>query len=171
VQHPFRIISWLALSLSLAAACSRAEPTSSDGEPASVTARGDDTAIPKIRAAARALAQPDASVDYVAAELEGVVKARTTSQALIHYDGYRAIMTTPGERVTRVTFDLVERKPTLAQLTAVFGEPEEIGRGVIYEYSTETTSARIHILAETSEKPPSETALVRKVIVEGAKRR
>ena len=45
----------------------------SDGEPASVAARGDDTAIPKIRAAARALAQPDASVDYVAAELEGEV--------------------------------------------------------------------------------------------------
>ena len=81
MQHPFRFISWLALSLSLAAACSRAEPTSSDGPSASVTARGDDTASPKIRAAARALAQPDASVEYVAAELEGVVKARTTSQA------------------------------------------------------------------------------------------
>ena len=39
------------------------------------------------------MANPDRNIDYVAAEMEGVIKARTKSQALIHYDGYRVNLT------------------------------------------------------------------------------
>ncbi len=171
MPHSIRLFSWLGLSLFLALGCSRAETAGSEESFLTASAKGDDAAVPTIRAAVRALAQPDVSVDYVAAELQGVVKARTTSQALMHYDGFRVTMTTPGERVTRITFDLVERRPSVAQLSAVFGEPQEFGRGVLFEHYSEATNATIVILAETTSKPAADTTPVRKVIVEGAKRK
>jgi hypothetical protein len=154
----------------VAAGCTRGETASNEDGSAVTSAKGDDTAVPTIRAAARALAEPDASVDYVAAQLEGVVKARTTSQALMHYDGFRVTMTTPGERVSRITFDLVERRPTVEQLSAVFGEPEEVRRGVLFEYYSEATNATIVILAETTSTPATETTPVKRAIVEGKMR-
>ena len=68
-------------------------------------------------------------------------------------------------------FDLVERKPTVKQLSAVFGEPEEVPRGVLYEYYSEATNARIAILADTMSTPATEATPIRKVIVEGARRK
>jgi hypothetical protein len=68
--------------------------------------RGNDAAVSGVRAAARALAEPEPSVDYVAAQMEGVIEARTNSQALMHYDGYRVTLTTPGDNVTRIVFEL-----------------------------------------------------------------
>jgi hypothetical protein len=119
----------------------------------------------------RALAQPDASVEYVAAEMEGVIMARTKSQALMHYDGYRVQLTTPGNRVTRITFQLIEAKPTIKQLTALFGEPREVGKGVLYEHASAVTGANIVILAEPVSMPADEGSLVRRIVIEGARAR
>ena len=96
--------------------------------------------------------------------------ARTNSQALMHYDGYRVTFTTPGDRVTRITFELIEAKPTMEQLTKVFGKPEEVGRGMLYDHS-EVTGATIRILAEPMSKPATETSLVRRILLEGAQLR
>jgi hypothetical protein len=117
------------------------------------------------------LAQPQASVDYVADEMEGVIKARTKSQALMHYDGYRVTLTTPGDRVTQITFQLVEAKPTIKQLTDVFGEPEESPKGMLYEYESVATGSMIVILAEPVSMPADEDSLVRRIVIEGARTR
>lgn len=100
--------------------------------------------------------------------MKGVIKARTNSQALIHYDGYRATLTTPGNRVTLITFDFVEAKPTMAQITKVFGTPKSVGRGMLYEHHAAATGSTIRILAEPVAKPATETSLVRRILVEGA---
>lgn len=162
-----RRTSWLVVSLLVVGACSRGESAGGDA-PSGRAAQGDDAALSAIQAAARALAEPDPSVDYVAAQMEGVIKARTNSQALMHYDGYRVTMTTPGERVTRITFDLVETRPTMKQLTDIFGEPEEVGRGMLYQYHVAATGSTIRILAEPVSRPATETSLVRRVLLEGA---
>jgi hypothetical protein len=117
------------------------------------------------------LAQPQATVDYVAAEMEGVIMARTKSQALMHYDGYRVTLTTPGERVTRITFQLVEAKPTIEQLTGLFGEPREVRKGMLYEHHSVATGSTIVILAEPVSMPADEGSLVRRIIIEGARTR
>jgi hypothetical protein len=117
------------------------------------------------------LAQPQATVDYVAAEMEGVIMARTKSQALMHYDGYRVTLTTPGERVTRITFQLVEAKPTIEQLTGLFGEPREVRKGMLYEHVSVATGSTIVILAEPVSMPADEGSLVRRIIIEGARTR
>jgi hypothetical protein len=132
-------------------------------------AEGDDAAVGIVQAAVRALAQPEPSVNYVAAEMEGVIKARTNSQALIQYDGYRAMLTTPGrDRVTGITFELIEARPRMDRLTEVFGKPEDVGRGMLYEYHTEATGSTIRILAEPASKPVTDTSLVRRIVIEGA---
>jgi len=110
-------------------------------------------------------------VDYVAAEMEGVIKARTKSQALMHYDGYRVTLTTPGDRVTTITFNLIEAKPTLKQLTDVFGEPQEVRKGMLYEHESVTTGSTIVILAEPVSMPADEGSLVRRIVIEGARTR
>ncbi len=163
-----RFTSWLVLSLIVAIGCSRTEGGGSD-EPAQQVARGDDAALSTVRAGARALAEPEPSVDYVAARMEGVIKARTNSQALMHYDGYRVTLTTPGDRVTRIVFELSDARPTVQQLTDIFGEPEPVGRGMLYHYYTEATGATIRVLAETVSRPATETSLVRRILLEGAK--
>lgn len=162
-----RLASWLALSLLAVAGCSRGESTGGE-EPPGQAAQGDDSALGAVQAAARALAEPEPSVDYVAAQMEGVIKARTNSQALMHYDGYRVTMTTPGDRVTRITFELVEAKPTMKQLTDTFGTPEEVGRGMLYQFHAAATGSTIRILAEPVSKPATETSLVRRILLEGA---
>jgi hypothetical protein len=88
----------------------------------------------------------------------------------MHYDGYRAILTTPGQRVTRITFDLIEAKPTIEQLTDVFGTPREVRKGMLYEHVSAAAGSTILILAEPVSMPADERSLVRRIIVEGARR-
>ena len=166
IKHP-RIASWLAVSLLIVAGCSRSRVGSTEDAPSGAPARGNDAALYNVEAGVRALAGPDATVDYVAARMEGVVKARTNSQALLHYDGYHVKLTTPGDRVTRIVFELTEARPSMDQLTDIFGAPETVGRGMLYEYYAEATGATIRILAEPVSKPATETSLVRRILIEG----
>jgi hypothetical protein len=154
-------------------ACSRGEAPEhgADGESVGAKAEGDDSALGHVRAGTRALAQPEASVDYVAAEMEGVIMARTKSQALMHYDGYRVTLTTPGGRVTQIKFNLVEARPTINQLTELFGTPREVRKGMLYEYESVVTGSKIVILAEPVSMPANEGSLVRRIIIEGARTR
>ena len=172
LKHP--IFAWsLVLCLCTAAACSRDEGEErTTGDRSEKTgSRGDDAAIETIRAAARALAEPNPTVDYVAAEMEGVIKARTKSQALIHYDGYRATLTTPGDRVTVIKFELTEAKPSVAQLAEEFGEYEDHRKGVSFDYQVASTGARLVVLAEPVEQPADMARLVRRVTIQGARTR
>ena len=154
-------------------ACSRGEAPEDvvAGESAGATAKGDDAALGHVRAGARALAQPGAAADYVAAEMEGVIMARTKSQAVMHYDGYRITLTTPGGRVTQIKFDLIEAKPTISQLTELFGTPREVRKGMLYEHESVVTGSRIAILAIPVSMPADEGSLVRQIIIEGARTR
>jgi hypothetical protein len=167
VPTHFRLTLWLALSLLSFAGCSRDGGASGEGVPGQA-ALGNAAAVSAVQAAARALAEPDPSVNYVAAEMAGVIKVRTNSQALLYYDGYRATLTTPGDHVTRVVFELTEARPSIAQLTRELGEGKEVGRGMLYEHHAEATGATIRILAEPVSKPATETSLVRRIVVEGA---
>jgi len=154
-------------------ACSRdeAREQGADDESAGANAEGDDSALRHVRAGTRALTQPGGAVDYIAAEMEGVIMARTKSQALMHYDGYRVTLTTPGDRVTQIKFDLIEAKPTIKQLTELFGTPREVRKGMLYEYESVVTGSRIAILAVPVSMPADEGSLVRQIIIEGARTR
>lgn len=167
MSNHLRLTHWLALSLLVLAGCSR-DAGQEQGKSAGHEARGNDAAVSTVQAAAHALAQPGASVDFVAAQMAGVIKARTNSQALMHYDGYRVTMTTPGNDVTRIVFELTDARPSMNQLTEVFGKPEEVGRGMLYSYYAEATGSTIRILAEPVSKPATETSLIRRILIEGA---
>lgn len=166
----YPVLASLFLSvLCAAAACTGERPPEAGGhESTQASSQGSDTAIPRVRAAVRAMSQPDPTVDSVAAEMEGVIKARTGSQALIHYDGYRATFTTPGDRVTQVRFQLIEAKPSLRQLNEEFGTPSEISKGMLYKYESGSTGARLVIVAEPVSKPADEDTLVNRILVQGA---
>jgi len=159
------------------AGCSRSEAPDQapdqapEREPGQAAAEGNDSSLADLNAGVRALARPDATVDYVAAEMEGTIMARTKSQALMHYDGYRVTLTTPGDRVTQIKFDLVEAKPSIRQLTELFGEPEEGRKGMRYEYESVVTGSTIVILAVPVSTPATESTLVRQIIVAGARKR
>lgn len=153
-------------------ACSKgqtSEQTQAESD-AEAAATGSDVALPSIRRAVRVWRQP-ATLDLVAAELEGVIMARTTSQAIMHYDGYRIILTTPGDLVTRIVFQFDDAKPSIGQLTELFGKPEEVRKGMLYTNENITTGQRIQILAQTVEMPAEEGTLVKRIVVEGARRR
>jgi hypothetical protein len=154
-------------------ACSRSEAPEDvvAGKSAGATAKGDDAALGHVRAGARALAQPGAAVDYVAAEMEGVIMARTKSQSVMHYDGYRVTMTNPGDRVTQIKFDLIEAKPTIQQMSDAFGEAREVRKGMLYQHESATTGSTIVILAEPVSMPANDGSLVRRIIIEGARTR
>lgn len=169
-KHPLAFL--LISSLVLWAACSREKAPEQGGDGAGFAiARGSDAALDHVRAGTRALTRPEASVDYVAAEMEGTIMARTKSQALMHYDGYRVTLTTPGDRVTQIKFDLVEAKPTIKQLTEMFGPPEEARKGVLYRHDSVVTGAAIVILAIPVSMPADEGSLVRQLLIEGARTR
>lgn len=169
MTNRFVLAMCLASSLSLALGCSKSDSAGDTPDAFRVAESGNDAAVPKVMAAVRAMQEPDPSVDAVASRMKGVIKARTDTQALIHYDGYRATLTTPRQRVTRVVFDLVEARPTMAQLTKELGTPETVGRGMLYESTSPVTGATIRILAEPVTKPATEASLVRRVLVEGAR--
>jgi len=164
-----RLVLSLVFGLCASAACSRSQAPRQSVEDAPSTTRthGNDASISRVRAAAHALARPEPTVDYVAAEMEGLIMARTKTQALIHYDGYRATLTTPSDRVTRVTFLLAEAKPSVKQLTEAFGAPQDNHKGMLYTYESAVTRATIHILAEPVSMPADEGSLVRRIVVEG----
>ncbi len=170
MNHRFVLTLGLALGLFVSLGCSKSDDArGTDDDSLAVARAGDDAAVPTIMAAVRALTQPDPTVDYVASEMKGVIKARTDTQALIHYDGYRATLTTPRKLVTRVVFDLVTARPTMAQLTEELGTPESVRRGMLYSHSSASTGAAIRVLAEPVEKPATEASLVRRVVIEGAR--
>jgi len=171
LKYPVALLLLSILCASTACSRSEAPENVTDGEWARASANGDDASLSHVRAAARALAQPQATVDYVAAEMEGVIMARTKSQALMHYDGYRATLTTPGERVTRITFELIEAKPAIEQLSSVFGEPREVRKGMLYEHESVATGSTIVILAEPVSMPANDASLVRRIVIEGARTR
>ena len=154
----------------MGAACSRSGSGGLDDQEGSAeqTARGNDACIERVHEAARALAEPGPTVDYVAAQMKGAVKAQTKAQALIFYDGYRATLTTPADQVTQITFDLVEAKPTVRQLTAAFGTPEQVPKGMLYRYEAHATGAHILLLAEPVSLPAEEGSLVKRIVIEGA---
>jgi hypothetical protein len=171
LKYPLALL--LVSILGTSAACSRGEgpDQAAEGAFTRAGAQGNDAALDHVRAAARALAQADHSVEYVAAEMEGVVMARTKSRAVMHYDGYRATLTTPGNQVTQVMFELIEAKPSIGQLTGVFGEPEEVRKGMRYQHTSAATGANIVIFAEPVSMPADEGSLVRRIFIEGARRR
>lgn len=151
----------------VASGCPRGSDSGDSGDGSVVV--GSAEAVERVKTAVRALAAPDAAVDYVADQMEGVIKGRTSSQALIHYEGYRVTFTTPGERVTRIRFDFVEAKPTMAQLTDAFGVPEEVARGWLYRENVRATGAGIRIFAEPVTQPATDTSQVQRILVEGEK--
>ena len=155
----------------MGAACSRSGSGGLDDQEGSAeqTARGNDACIERVHEAARALAEPGPSVDYVAAQMKGVVKAQTKTQALIFYDGFRATLTTPADQVTQITFDLIEAKPTVRQLTAAFGTPQQVPKGMLYRYEAHATGAHIVLLAEPVSLPADEGSLVKRIVIEGAR--
>jgi hypothetical protein len=167
------LVSSLVCGLFMLGACSgsKAPEQGAEGAPFKTDAKGDDGALAHVRAGTRALTRPEATVDYVAAEMEGTIMARTKSQALMHYDGYRVTLTTPGERVTQITFDLVEAKPTMKQLTEMFGEPQEVRKGWLYGHESVVTDSKLAILALPVSMPANEGSLVRRIIIEGARTR
>ena len=171
MKHPFVLL--LLCCVFGVVACSRGEAPGhdADGESAGDSARGDDAALRYVRAGTHAMSQPGAAVDYIAAELEGVIMARTKSQAVMHYDGYRVTLTTPAGRVTQIKFDLIQAKPTIKQLTEMFGKPREVRKGMLYEHESVVTGSHIVILAIPLSMPADEGSLVRQIIIEGARTR
>lgn len=141
----------------------------SDESGSGVSAEGSEEAMDRVGLAVRALGEPDPTIDYVAAHMKGVIKGRTSAQALIHYEGYRATLTTPAEIVTRIRFDFIEEQPTMAQLTEAYGVPEDAGRGWLYRHSVRATGATIRILAEPATPPATEDSPVRRILIEGEK--
>lgn len=160
---------FLLITLSIVA-CSKKEAAEQQAS-ASAPARGSKAALPSIQRAVRVWSRERPTVDLVAAELEGVIMARTTSQALMHYQGYRIILTTPGEVVTRIVFQFDDTKPSISQLTELFGKPEEVRKGMLYTHENVTTGQRINILAEPVTIPAEDVTLVKGLIIEGARTR
>lgn len=172
MNHP-RLASSLLVVVCATAACTRGDSLEDIAQQQAERSGpgGNDAALDRVRAAVRAMANADRNIDYVAAEMEGVIKARTKSQALIYYNGYRVTYITPGDQVTQVNFDLVEAKPSLRQMTDAFGPPSEVTKGMLYEESSRSTGARVHILAEPVSMPAEDNGLVRRIIVRRARGR
>ena len=152
-------------------ACSKKQSAEQQEEPAAGTpTERSEAALNSVRRAVRVWSKERPTVDLVAAELEGVIRARTTSQALMHYEGYRIILTTPGEVVTRIVFQFDdEAKPNILQLTDLFGEPEESPKGMLYTHQNVTTGQKINILAQPVTMPAEDVTLVKGLIIEGAR--
>jgi len=169
-KHPRLIVLVLSI-VCTSEACTRGDSLEDLGDQRSsgTSEDGNDAALAKVSAAVRAISQPEPTVDQVAAAMEGAIKVRTKSQALIYYDGYRVIFVTPRDRVTQVTFQLVEAKPSMRQLSDVFGTPIVTDTGVIFEHSSSSTGARLHILAEPVSMPPDDRTLVQRIVVRGAR--
>jgi hypothetical protein len=157
------LIAWCSI------ACSKNDSVEDSDQAISGQAEGSKAALPAIQKAARVWSREQPTVDVVAAELEGVVMARTTAQAIMHYPGYRIILTTPGETVTRINFQFDDAKPSIRQLTELFGEPAPHGRGMLFKHEIKSTGQRINLLAETVSSPADESTLVKGMIIEGAR--
>lgn len=169
-----RLVSLILSIACVSTACTpndSAEELAASGQTAQGRSEGSDDALDTVRAAVRALAEPGATVDYVAAQMHGVIKVRKKTRALIHYDGYRATLKTLGEQVSRIAFDFVEAKPSVRQLNEMFGTPKEVRRGMLYEHTSNVNGAKLGILAEPSEKPANEDSLVRRIVIESARAR
>ena len=156
--------TWAWMIALLLCACSK-DDAASDVR-AGAVARGSDVAIEAIEEAVRVWTQPSLPIDLVAARLEGVVMAKNPSHAIMHYDGYRILLTTSGNIVTRIEFQFDDTKPSILQLTELFGTPKEVKKGMLY---TKVLQERIEvrILARTVSMPPTEATLVKSLLIEG----
>jgi hypothetical protein len=154
-----------------AVACSKTPSAEKQqGRAAGTPTEGSEAALKSVGRAVRVWSKERPTVDLVAAELEGVIMARTTAQALMHYDGYRIILMTPGEVVTRIVFQFDdEAKPSILQLTGLFGEPEGSPKGMLYSHQNVTTGQKINILAQPETMPVEDVTLVKGLIIEGAR--
>lgn len=153
-------------------ACSKNEPAEQQQQAAPGTpTEGSEAVLRSVQRAVRVWSKERPTVDLVAAELKGVIMARTTAQAVMHYSGYRIILTTPGEVVTRIVYQFDdEAKPSILQLTDLFGEPEEIPKkGMLYTHQNVTTGQTINILAKPVTMPVEDVTLVKGLIIEGAR--
>jgi len=156
-----------------AVACSKKEAAEQrPGADADAPSESSEAALNSVRRAMRVWSKERPTVEVVAAELEGVIMARTTAQVLMHYPGYRIILTTPGEVVTRIVFQFDDdAKPSIIQLTGLFGEPKAIQKGMLYTQQNVTTGQTINILAQPVTMPAEDVTLVKGLIIEGARTR
>lgn len=169
-----RLFSLILFVTCVSTACTRDDSSMvliESGESGQTQSEGSSAALDTINNAVRALSKPGAKVDYVAAEMKGVIKVRKKTQALMHYDGYRATLVTPGYQVSRIMFDFVEAKPTVRQLNEMFGTPESVRRGMLYEHTSNTSSVKLAILAEAAAMPANENSLVRRIVIEPVRTR
>ncbi|MEM7436993.1 MAG: hypothetical protein AAF436_17695 [Myxococcota bacterium] len=155
-------------------ACSKGESpaeSSATGEGSGAPVQGSNAAIPTIKQAVRVWMHDQPTVDHVAAELGGKIMARTPSQAVMHFDGYRAILTTAGDIVVRIAFHFDKAKPTLFQLTELYGKPEEVSKGALLETEVPVTGRRVRMLARTVDVPPTESTLVKGLLLDAPRAR
>ncbi|MEM7136579.1 MAG: hypothetical protein AAF500_08380 [Myxococcota bacterium] len=155
-------------------ACSKGESSSESGaigEGSGGPVQGSDAAIPTIKQAVRVWMHDQPTVDLVGAELGGKITARTPSEAVMHFDGYRAILTTAGDIVVRIAFHFDTAKPTLFQLTELYGQPEEVSKGALLETEVPVTGRRVRMLARTVDLPPTESTLVEGLLLDAPRAR
>lgn len=156
-----------------AVACSKKAPEQDQQSVSAGTpTKGSEALLKSVQRAVRVLGKQRPTIDLVAAELEGVIMAKTTAQSLMHYKGYRIILTTPGEVVTRIVFQLDDDvRPNVLQLTDLFGKPKEMQKGLLYTRENMTTGQKINILATPVTMPAEDVTLVKRLLIEGARTR
>lgn len=158
------LASLIAIALSLSA-CSKDAADNEVGRSGAV-AKGSDAAIPTIEEAVRVWTQEELPIDLVAAKLQGVVMAETPAQAIMHYEGFRVLLTLSGRLVNRIEFQFDDTKPSVYQLTELFGKPKEVKKGLIY---TKVLQQRVQVLmlAKPVSMPAEEATLVKQLLIEG----
>ena len=158
------LASWIALALTVAA-CSKDE-SAEPSDASSGVATGSDVAIPIIEDAVRVWTQDHLSIDLVAAKLEGVVETETPAEAFLPYKGYRVVLTLSGRMVNRIEFQFDDTKPSVYQLTKLFGQPTEVNKGLIY---TKILHERVQVtmLAIPVSMPAEDGTLIKQLRIEG----
>ncbi len=165
-------IAWIVAIALLVASCSKDDQ---DGARSGKTTgdaggAGSTEVMARLDEAVRVLARPDPTIDLVAARLEGRISERSAALATIQYDGYRILLITPGDLVTRIDFDLQEARPTVGQLTDVYGVPKPIRNTLLFTHEFASRDQRMNIVAEPVSSPAEPTTPVSKIVVRGARR-
>ncbi|MEM8609744.1 MAG: hypothetical protein AAGF92_21785 [Myxococcota bacterium] len=154
----------LALLFALAAwGCSKND--GADGASGAV-ARGSEVAMPTVDEAVRVWTQPELSLELVAAKLKGVVMSETTSQATMEYEGYQVLLKLSGRMVTRIEFLFDDTKPSVLQLVELYGKPQEVRKGMLFERVLQERF-RVRMLAVPVSMPAEDGTLVKSLLIEG----